>query len=437
VRNDRVGTAKEAIIQNYLSVYFFAVIIGIYVSSYFQQQLTSIFSFAVADGWCDPKLQGIGAHCFGDFYYTLGFINKDNPWSGSPIPYPPLGLFIFKPFGLIVDLYPANPYGLITYLAFIIMSILSIPIHLYKTKKLNGTESILIGMLIFSSAPMIVALDRGNVLAICVPLLYFFLHFEKEGISKKSFIFWVTLLLLKPQFALLGVLFLRGRNFKGAIKRWILGFILFSASFSLYPIGLKENFTAYLKQLIFYQEYVGLGSIFPVNVSMGSTLSTVDVLLETTFARTLTFVIIIVLIITAAVVYRSSAILRVSIVLPVILLPILLPQTSFHYYLINLIPFYIFVFKDASDWIIPEGASTRKNYFSRLRNLSELALAIWPILLFVPWAIPWNVFASGHNSFGTFGISMHWLLVTWTLPIYLIGSLIYSELSRKQKSSKR
>jgi hypothetical protein len=436
VKKEQTATSKDKIIHLYLSVYIFAIIIGIYVSSYFQQQLTSILSFAVADGWCDPKLQGIGAHCFGDFYYTLGFINKDNPWSGSPIPYPPLGLFIFKPFGLIVDFFPMNPYGLLTYLAFILVCMMSIPIHQYKIKKISGSESILFGMLIVSSAPMVVVLDRGNVLALCVPLIYFFLYFEKARISNKSFIFWMTLVLLKPQFALLGLLFLRGRNLKRAFKWWILGFTTFCASFLLYPIGLKENFIAYFRQLISYQEYVALGSVFPVNISIGSSLSMVDVMLQTSFASAITIISIIILVVTVVVVFRSSMLLRVSIVLPVLLLPIILPQTSFHYYLVVLIPFFAFISLDDLYRKIPADPLTRRMSLGGLQNFCERALAVWPILLFVPWAIPWNVFASGHNSFGTSGISLHWLVITWTLPIYLIGSLIYSEVSKKLSFSK-
>jgi hypothetical protein len=29
-------------------------------------------------------------------------------------------------------------------------------------------------------------------------------------------------------------------------------------------------------------------------------------------------------------------------------------------------------------------------------------------------------------------MSMHWVLVVWSLPLCLIGSLIYSELSKRQ-----
>ncbi len=437
MRMDPPSTSKSTVIQLYLSFYFFAIVSGIYISSYFQQPLTSIISFYVDDGWCSPESQGIGAHCFGDFYYPLAYINQNNPWSTGLIPAPPLGLFLLKPFGLIVDLFPSSAYGLVIFLGSLVLSILSIPIYLYKVKKLNASESILAGMMILSSAPIIVVLDRGNFLAICVPLIYFFLHFEKVGLSKKSFYFWIMLVLLKPHFALLGLVFLRGRNIKGAVKRWLLGFTIFCASFLLYPIGLKENFNSYFRQLVSYQEFASLGGIFPVNISIASSLSLFDAMLQTSFSKATTFVSIIIFITTVVIVYRSSTLLRVSIVFPVLLLPLILPQTSFHYYLVVLIPFYAFALLETLNRKIAAVDLTRKNTFSRLRNLSELALAIWPILLFAPWAIPWNVFASELHYVGTFGISMHWLLITWTLPIYLIGSLIYSELSRRQSSYKQ
>jgi hypothetical protein len=292
-------------------------------------------------------------------------------------------------------------------------------------------------MLLLSSTPMIVGLDRGNVVVLCVPLLYFFLHFERENNAKWSFIFWTALVLVKPQFALLGLLFLRGRNIKGALKRVVLGFSIFCASFLTYPIGIFENIRAYLKQLVSYQDYGSLGNVFPVNVSLGSALSLVDVFNKTILTGSTQTISVVVLIATVLVTYRSSAKLSLSVVLSVLLLPIILPQTSWHYYLVVLIPFFVIAITDTPDLKIRIVEMIPKNLSFRLQNYLQIGLAAWATLLFVPWVIPWNVFAPNDAYFGASSISMHWLLVTWSLPFCLIGGLIYSELSKRQSSGVR
>jgi hypothetical protein len=437
VATDASSSPVVKIIHAYLSVYLLAVMLGIFISSYFDQSIVSMLSFSVDDGWCNSDLQGVGAHCFGDFYYVLNFINQDNPWTSVSNPYPPVALLIFKPFAIIVGLIPNSPWGLFTYLGFMIASVLTIPVHLYLLKKIDIFQSFYVGLLMLTSSPVIIALDRGNVILLCVPLLYFFLHFESTNDSKRSFTFWVALVLIKPQFSLLGLLFLRNRNIKEAFKRLILGFCIFFTSFLIYPIGIIENIKEYFKQLVGYQDYGSLGNVFPVNISLGSALSLVDVFNKTILTGSTQTISVVVLIATVLVTYRSSAKLSLSVVLSVLLLPIILPQTSWHYYLVVLIPFFVIAITDTPDLKIRIVEMIPKNLSFRLQNYLQIGLAAWATLLFVPWVIPWNVFAPNDAYFGASSISMHWLLVTWSLPFCLIGSLIYSELSKRQSSGVR
>jgi len=413
-------------------MYLFATIIGTYISSYFQIPLISILSFNVADGWCTAETQGVGAHCFGDFYYTLTFLDQSNPWSTTVNPYPPVALLIFKPFELLGELFPSSQFALFCYLGFLIASILSIPIHLFFTKKMSISYSILVGMLILSSTPTVVGLDRGNLVVLCMPIIYFFLHYEREGDIKRSFIFWMALVLIKPQFALLGIIFLRNANVKSAFSRLALGFSLFCASFLIYPTRIIENLNAYLKQLVSFQDYGSLGNVFPVNISLGSALSLVDDFNKAMFAGAAQFIGILLLIVTIIVVYRSPATLSKSIVLPTLLLPIILPQTSWHYYLIALVPFFIFAITNTSDSKVGKDTGNENTLSNGLQKFSQVGLSVWAVLLFVPWTAPWNVFAASNANFGSSTISMHWVLVIWSLPSFLIGSLILTEFSKRE-----
>ena len=51
--------------------------------SYLGFSSSSSLSYYVNDGWC-TKGQGIGSHCFGDFYYPFNFSNLDAPWAAGP-----------------------------------------------------------------------------------------------------------------------------------------------------------------------------------------------------------------------------------------------------------------------------------------------------------------------------------------------------------------
>jgi hypothetical protein len=437
MRSVSLQTPIHIIVNIYLSVYLFAVLAGIFISSYFQISLISMLSFNVTDGWCNSKTQGIGEHCFGDFYYPLTFSNQDNPWDTGSNPYPPFAQMIFKPFAILVERFPASPLALLLYLGFMILAIMIIPTHLYLTRKIGAINSIFLGVVVLSTTPVIVGLDRGNILVFCVPILYFFLHFEREGDSKRAFISWTMLVLIKPQFALLGLIFIRNSNLKGLVKRLMLCSVIFITSFLLYPVGIIENMKSYQKQLFEYQDYGTLGSVFPVNVSIENGLSLVDVFFETKFAEGAFFVNLAVLMFTIVVTFRSPATLRTSTVLPILLLPIVIPQTSWHYYLVVLVPFFIFAITNPGYSRGGTIDALDSNLEVRLQNYWQLGLAGWAFLLFVPWAFPWHVFGSGNTYFGTSNISMHWAVVIWSLPVYLIGSLIYNESFKTRYSINR
>jgi hypothetical protein len=303
---------------------------------------------------------------------------------------------------------------------------MTIPGHLFLSKKISLSRSILLGMLILSATPTIVGLDRGNLIILCMPLLYFFLHYEREGNSKRSVFFWVALLLIKPHFALFGVIFFRNANLIAALKRYTLGFALFSGSFLIYPSELVVNIKAYYRQLVGYQDYATLGNVFPVNISLGNALSLVDVFHGTTFASGVKVLGLVFLIVTLVIVYRSPAKLSSSNVLPTLMLPIILPQTTFHYYLVVLVVFFIFAIINTVD------SSLERNIVeNRLHNYSQIGLSVWAGILFAPWAFSWIIFSPVGSYFATSVISMHWLLVIWSLPVCLVGSLLYLEISKR------
>lgn len=68
---------------------------GVLLTSYLGLIYTESFSALMMDSWCDPKTEGIGKHCFSDFYSVKEISNSNNPWqSGST--YPPLPILIVK-----------------------------------------------------------------------------------------------------------------------------------------------------------------------------------------------------------------------------------------------------------------------------------------------------------------------------------------------------
>ncbi len=404
----------ESYFAVYFGIYAIVSVIGIYISSYFSFPSTAALSVVVEDGWCNSKEQGLGLHCFGDFYYPLGFVNFPNPWVDSPNPYPPFAALVFKPFAFVQSLMPNSYWALYLYLLMLITAILLVPYLISKKFKLSNNNKFFLFALTITSTPILVAMDRGNVIALTFPLLYLFLMAEIEGEHRKAFIYWTIMVLLKPHLSILGLLFFRNKQMRRGVLNCLFALGFFLASFIFYPVNIAENFKSYLHQLISYQEYVVSGSLYPVNVSLGNTLSLLTRYFLGTIPQSavLSSISAIFLVLIGLKIYFSPKNLDLNTVTLPVLAVILFPLVSFHYYLVLLLPIFLIMISLK----IGESNIKGNDNFTYLTSDSDKFLwknwvRILSLLILLPIQIPFTIFFQVTDLSANPAISFHWILV--------------------------
>ena len=124
-------SSKEGIAKLILVALLSATFFNIFVTSYTNIKVTDSVSYSLNDGWCDPKTQGFGVHCFGDYYAPLKFANSQLPWNGVISNYPPFAFVILKPLAYLNE----NSQGrisLFVYLSIMLLCLLFPVMHTWK-----------------------------------------------------------------------------------------------------------------------------------------------------------------------------------------------------------------------------------------------------------------------------------------------------------------
>jgi hypothetical protein len=186
----------------YVSLQFSLLVVAFISTNYLEIDFYQKFFFLRADGWCGPKVLGIGVHCFGDYSLTAQIAASPNPWSNSLLGtfnYPPLSVLPFKFFSTLDSL--SSNLGLTLYL---VSSVFSVSIAAYlATRHLGKTTTLITIFFSFLSVPVVFAIDRGNSVIFLVLFLYLFL----TKVLKNDFRYLGTVIFvlaaLKPQFIIL------------------------------------------------------------------------------------------------------------------------------------------------------------------------------------------------------------------------------------------
>ena len=441
-------------IKYFFGFYFLANVIAvfsnIYLSSYFNYKLTESMSEITQDQWCKSPTQGLGLHCFSDFYYALPYVNLPHPWAAgvnSTTPtMPPFGLFIFKPWSFLVEQFPNSNFILMIYLALLFISVQIPALHLFISNRVSGITFICMTGISIIAGPFIVGMDRGNFMLFCVPLLYFFYLGYLEGNHKMLLIASVLLILLKPHMILLGLIFLADRHWKQFFK-WLS--IVVSTSllaFLLYPNNLVRNIFDYALQLSNYQHYRAQGKLFPVNVSFSNTVSLLtgffwEKQFPSYYVPLISLLILIISITSLLIIGRRRP--PIVNILLITCLPILAPGVSFNYYLTLLLVPFLFIIKDFSAEYSKRSKSLFINEMNTGSNIlfttryHAILLSLTYILLFVPWSIPWFLAAPSIHGSRPMVTSVNWAAGQLTLLIYFCTLLIFKVDSPQHQTQDR
>jgi len=249
--------------------------------SYLGIDIYSSRSFLSSDGWCEASSQGLGSHCWGDYYYPIFLVfSQPNPWLEYANPYPAASLIPFMvthSFGEITGM--ANA-GLAVFLG--TMTLL-IGLSVWAATKGMGIEPrlILFATLTLFSPPLIATLDRANSVGFIIPLLVWLYSAVRNQSENQGLLAIVLLTVIKPHFAVLLFLYLLRGNFKALIKGVLLGGTIHVLAFLVvagerFPINIYD----WLARLVSYQEYSSVESGWPQNISFAQSLYSVAQLFQ-------------------------------------------------------------------------------------------------------------------------------------------------------------
>ena len=111
----RYSLSKEDL-NNDFSRFKFVITLGfvlsltvqLFISSYSNIRPTEALSYDISDGWCNPNTEGIGSHCFGDFYAPIRALESGNPYESIVSNYPPVAFLAMQPFRVLHNLVPGR-----------------------------------------------------------------------------------------------------------------------------------------------------------------------------------------------------------------------------------------------------------------------------------------------------------------------------------------
>jgi hypothetical protein len=273
--------------------------------------------------------------------------------------------------------------------------------------------SIRLSLLILLSLPVISALDRGNIVLLTIPSLYFFAHKYLLGLER-AWLYLLPAILIKPQFALILLVYVNKKQFRTFLKSIFVSTLSLFLSFVLFPSTIFQNIQNWIAALLAFQDYNQEASHYPINLSAVNLFylpikvfrsfveqQVVDVSISG-FARQST--VLALLAICLFVFLRvSSNEPRIDKLLIAFLLPILLPSSSFSYYTVILIPLFLLY--------IEKPRLFTEVFASRIQRCTSIGLSL---LCFFPIVIPLELL----TSFGSEGTE---ITVSW----YLIGFMIF------------
>ena len=277
----KIGRHSSPIAACLIALFLSSVGLWIFLSSYFDIEILASISFFAQDGHCAPSSQGLGVHCFGDYYYPLNAAKQTFPWDGY-IPYPAAPLSLFKPFATIENLTNSSRFALAIYMTILMISV-AVP-SIWVAKKADPTLGTTIFVLSgpFSFAGMIV-LDRGNLVGLLAPLVLLFLVGLKNTNINQIHLAIIASAAIKPQFALLAIVFLminKGRSFLLSIRMLLLSQLL---PFLFWPKSFPSNISTSLKLLLNFNSYEDSATLYPGEISLKKAIQTTGILFDNIF----------------------------------------------------------------------------------------------------------------------------------------------------------
>jgi hypothetical protein len=252
---------------------------SVVASQYFDKDPVTSLTFFATDGNCDGALHaGIGVHCFGDYTLLPPYTARANPWeefNNFRVNYSAAGLLPHWAFGALGTALGRPNVGLYGYLALLVVAVVSPALWATRAKPI-ATRFITMGAFGLLSIPALMAIDRGNSVALAIPALLAFLVSLRRGNDRLAVVSIVLACLVKPHYVLL-VLVL------AAARKWRMSFISVAAiavtnvlAFLVWPKAFPGSIRLAAMNIVDYASDVHLQDRYPTNVSLSKGLYLVE-----------------------------------------------------------------------------------------------------------------------------------------------------------------
>jgi len=251
------------------------IVTSLIASQYYGKDVATSLTFFADDGHCAKGAnEGIGVHCFGDYYFLLPFTSQTNPWTeynGMRVNYFASGIVPHWLFGTIGASLGYPVVGLIGYLLLLAASLAAPAVWASRGKPV-ATRIMTIGAFGLVSVPALMAIDRGNSVALTAPVLLAFLVALRRGNDRMTVITIVLASLVKPQYALLVMVLIAARKWKQSFLA-IAGIIVTNAlAFLVWPRGFPGAIGQAVSNVLNYAVATPMSDRYPANVSLSKGL---------------------------------------------------------------------------------------------------------------------------------------------------------------------
>jgi hypothetical protein len=341
------------------------------------------------DDWCDPSTQGLGVHCWGDYYALANVLESGNPYflgEGSTL-YPAAGLVPFMFFKWLTDLTGVLWLGLALYL--LLMSGLITYSTWVATNRQSFEKRVLItSTLVLLSPAVLVTLDRGNSAGFLVPLLIWLFVSIRDHNSQHTIISMALLSVIKPHYGVLAVAFILAGRAKEGSSALGLGITLNILPFlAFWPKEFPSNILIWANTFFGYQDYGSVTGFWPQNISFSQGIYiffySFHVATGGQLQPALTFIessqglwgfIVLFLVLAIVLAFRK----KLTLIHTTILVVSAITMTSaitYYYYTVVAIPFLLILDKQSESILVQVNGSS-KNQSQGYRDI-RINMALW------------------------------------------------------------
>ena len=265
--------AKTPTVSVLLPIQGISIFLWWVAGSYLGFDIFSSRMFFSADGACDPNTQGLGVHCWSDYYYLITALESGNPYSESePTLYPAAGLAPFMLFKLLTDATGISWLGLAAYL-FTMSALISYSVW-FATRGQSFERRVLIfSALVLLSPAVLATLDRGNSVGFLIPVLVWLFSSIQNQKPTQTVMALALLSLIKPHYGVVALAFLLAGRVKVGSKALGIGLTLNLIPFLFFwPREFPNNLLIWANTLLGYQDYATVTGLWPQNISFSQSI---------------------------------------------------------------------------------------------------------------------------------------------------------------------